>query len=160
MYNNDEMTEKMSLVARKIKKQFKLITYVINLNYYVLNDNDDEVTEFSSFLKKNNVMKNKLSIVYDKFDHHHNNEFATNPWRMISNNFLLNIARWPITFILWCTIPDCRRFNKYYILTFINCVIWILFLSYLIASLITVVGKIISLDNCFKKEKKKYILKY
>lgn len=149
MYKNDAMAEKMRLVALKIKTQFSKFTYATDLS----NEDDGEVTEITPLFAHaktdtNDVDDNsvKLSVPFDKYAH--NNECATSPWRIpYSRNFLLSVLRWPITFILWCTIPDCRRFQKFYVLTFVTCVVWILFLSYLIASLITVVGKLINFSS-------------
>lgn len=155
MYKNDAIAEKMRLMARKIKTQFNKISYT---NFFFGEkdvggvEDDDEATEITplfarvkahtndddDFVDNSRVKEVKLSIHYDKFDH---NECARKPWR-IPSNFLIDALRWPITFLLWCTIPDCRRFPKFYVLTFINCVAWVLFLSYFIASLITVVGEI------------------
>lgn len=147
MYKNDAMVEKMRLVAWKIKAKFSKFAYATDLS----SEDDDEVTEITPLFAHakrdtnddvgdNSVKEIKLSVPFKKYDH---NECATNPWR-IPRNFLLEVLRWPITLILWCTIPDCRRFQKFYVLTFIICVVWILSLSYLIASLITVVGKLIN----------------
>lgn len=133
MYKNDAMAEKLILVAQKIKRQFtKMAPIATTTRNY---EDNDEVTEITPLFIKistcnNHGSEKKLSVLYD------HNECATKP-----SNFFINILRWPITLILWCSIPDCRRYKKFYVLTFINCVIWILLLSYLIASLITVVGK-------------------
>jgi hypothetical protein len=144
MYQND--AEKMKSVAQKIKTQFKSILYARRFRRAKEGAND-EVTEITPLFARandddnndNNGMKEeKLSVLYENFDH---NECATNPWRIPTHNLLLNFFRWPITFILWCTIPDCRRYQRLYLVSFVNCVAWILLLSYLIASLITVVGK-------------------
>lgn len=152
MYMNDAMVQKMRLVARKINTQFW------SISYSELGD-DGEVTEITPLFKRakvgdnddddNNKMKEtKLNIQCDNFEH---SEYACNPWRISAPH---EILRWPITFLLWCTIPDCRRFQKFYVLTFINCVAWILILSYLIAYMIAIVGEynyfFFSLHNLIK----------
>jgi hypothetical protein len=139
---NDAMVQKMRLVARKIKK-----THFWSISYAELDgDEGGEVTEITPLFKRaklgnnndddeNKTKETKLSIQCDNFE---NCECACNPWRISAPH---EILRWPITFILWCTIPDCRRFQRFYVLTFINCVAWILILSYLIAYMIAIVGK-------------------
>lgn len=143
MYMNDAMAQKMRLVARKVKTQFWSISYI------ELGEDDEggEVTEITPLFKRakvgynddddNKTKETKLSIQCDNFEH---SECACNPWRISAPH---EILRWPITLILWCTIPDCRRFQKFYVLTFINCVAWILILSYLIAYMIAIVGRYI-----------------
>lgn len=126
MYKNDAVAQKMRLVARKFW----------NISYFELDD--EKVTEITPLYRRakkgdDDEKKHiKMSIECDNF------ECASNPWRIIAPR---EILRWPITFMLWCTIPDCRRFQKYYILTFINCVAWILVLSFVISSMIAIVGK-------------------
>jgi hypothetical protein len=68
---------------------------------------------------------------------------ATNPWKVPTDAiFLVYLLRWPITFTLWCTIPDSKRFQKLFLLTFINSVLWIGCISYFIVYLSTNLGKI------------------
>lgn len=139
MYKNDAISRKMRLMAQKIKTQFWSVSHSAL-------DDDDEVTEITPLFTrakvgkndasdKRNVKEAKLSVSHEKFEL---TERASNPWRISAPR---EVLRWPITFILWCTIPDCRRFQKFYVLTFINCVAWILVLSYIIASMIAIVGE-------------------
>jgi solute carrier family 24 (sodium/potassium/calcium exchanger), member 4 len=51
------------------------------------------------------------------------------------------VVTWPIGFLLWATIPDCRRYPRLYYLTFIMCISWIGGVSYLVAWIITILGK-------------------
>lgn len=83
-------------------------------------------------------------------------ECATNPWtRSANSNPLLFLLRWPITFLLWCTVPDSRRFKRCYILTFINCVVWIGGISYFVVFLTTDVGERDFSDSiCFGNDTK------
>lgn len=67
-------------------------------------------------------------------------ELASTPWSRRDENTFAYICRWPITFFLWATIPDCRRYPKLRILTFFVCIFWIGITSYFVAFLITVVG--------------------
>ncbi|XP_072930484.1 sodium/potassium/calcium exchanger 5-like [Epargyreus clarus] len=50
------------------------------------------------------------------------------------------ILTWPISLVLWATIPDCRRHQRLYPLTFLMCISWIGGVSYLVAWIITIVG--------------------
>ena len=54
------------------------------------------------------------------------------------------IITWPIHLIFVCTIPDCEkpRFKKWFPMTFIMCIIWIGSLSYVVAWMITIIGKL------------------
>ncbi|KAJ0183863.1 hypothetical protein K1T71_000286 [Dendrolimus kikuchii] len=54
---------------------------------------------------------------------------------------------WPISLILWLTIPDCRRHHNLYPLTFIICIIWIGGVSYLVAWIITILGDSLNLPD-------------
>ncbi|XP_073954149.1 sodium/potassium/calcium exchanger 5-like isoform X2 [Choristoneura fumiferana] len=53
---------------------------------------------------------------------------------------LLWILTWPISLVLWMTVPDCRRRRALYPLTFIMCIVWIGGVSYLVAWIITIIG--------------------
>lgn len=67
-------------------------------------------------------------------------EFAINPWKDLRSKRPIYWLRWPIDLLLWSTIPDPRRHKAFFMLTFINCVIWIGILSYLIVYVTTDVG--------------------
>lgn len=49
---------------------------------------------------------------------------------------------WPIKFVLFISIPDCRykKVRKFYLITFSMCVIWIAISSYLVSWMTTIVG--------------------
>lgn len=53
------------------------------------------------------------------------------------------IIIWPMEFIFVLTIPNCekKRFRNLFPLTFLMCIVWIGSLSYLVAWMITIVGK-------------------
>lgn len=144
MYSNDITAEKMKLIARKIKIQFSKVSSQL---YYAEDYDDDKVTEITplfmraeSIYNQNQKFTINIAVEYEKLDE--DDDCATNPWKLPRRSSLLFfILKWPITFILWFTIPDCRRYEKFFVVTFINCVAWILCLSYLIASMIANVGK-------------------
>lgn len=50
------------------------------------------------------------------------------------------ILTWPISFFLYISTPDCRKYPRLFPLTFFMCIIWIGIISYLISWLITVIG--------------------
>lgn len=53
------------------------------------------------------------------------------------------IIIWPVQLLFWLTIPNCetKRFKNLFPLTFLMCIVWIGSLSYLVAWMITIVGK-------------------
>lgn len=53
------------------------------------------------------------------------------------------IVTWPIHLVFLFTIPDCEkpRFKNWFPLTFIMCIVWIGSLSYIVAWMITIIGK-------------------
>lgn len=50
---------------------------------------------------------------------------------------------WPIHFLFMLTIPDCERprLKKWFPITFLMCIVWIGSLSYLVAWMITILGR-------------------
>lgn len=56
---------------------------------------------------------------------------------------LLWIIIWPVELVFFLTIPNCeqKRFKHLFPLTFLMCIVWIGSLSYLVAWMITIVGK-------------------
>lgn len=141
MYKNDSMSEKAKILARKLRRRF---------NKPEVYHEVTEITPLFARGKLTNVQKheakqmttNDISIAHTKFDDPTPDNCAASPWKFSENgNFLIYLLRWPITFILWCTIPDCRRYNKLFIVTFMSCVMWIGCVSYLVAFMITVVGE-------------------
>lgn len=57
------------------------------------------------------------------------------------------IVTWPISFLLFCTIPDCRKYPRLYPLTFFMCILWIGSTSYMTAWLITILGDTINIPD-------------
>ncbi|XP_058055623.1 sodium/potassium/calcium exchanger 3-like isoform X2 [Anopheles bellator] len=74
-------------------------------------------------------------------------ELATSPWNHRDDNLATFICRWPITFVLWATIPDCRRYPRLRLVTFFACIFWIGITAYFVAFLITVVGDTIDIPD-------------
>lgn len=50
---------------------------------------------------------------------------------------------WPLHFLFMLTIPDCERpsLKKLFPITFLMCIVWIGSLSYMVAWMITIIGK-------------------
>ena len=75
-------------------------------------------------------------------------EFALSPWKVDPEACLLvQVLRWPILFLLWATIPDCRRMPSLRFLTFFVCICWIGCMSYVVAFMITVIGDTLNIPD-------------
>ncbi|XP_055677661.1 sodium/potassium/calcium exchanger 3-like [Lutzomyia longipalpis] len=72
---------------------------------------------------------------------------SVNPWDKKDKSTFMFICRWPIAFVLWSTIPDCRRFPRLRFLTFTTCVMWIGAMSYVVAFLITAIGDTLNVPD-------------
>jgi solute carrier family 24 (sodium/potassium/calcium exchanger), member 4 len=142
MYKDDGLSDKVRLLARKLNRRFRHQLY-------------QEVTEITPLFNREKfaisydandlVALPELSEPFTKISESNEDERATSPWKIpASSNPIQFILRWPITFTLWCTIPDSRRFKRFYILTFINCVCWIGCVSYYIVFISTDVGEFIN----------------
>lgn len=115
-----------------------------------------EVTEISPLLSNGQTAPNGITkgdqnghscesqVSDDSFDEY---ELASTPWNRRDENTVAYLCRWPITFILWATIPDCRRYPKLRLVTFFACIFWIGITSYFVAFLITVVGDTIDIPD-------------
>lgn len=133
MYGNDTMSEKTRIFARKISRRIRYQAY-------------QEVDELTPLFNRETVAKDEIEISLNLTEPllklQDDDNCATNPWKVPANsNVPWFFLRWPITFTLWCTIPDSRRFKGFYILTFINCVVWIGCISYFIIFMSTNVGE-------------------
>lgn len=71
-------------------------------------------------------------------------EDSTNIWKWPSTGTkprkFLFVLTWPISLLLYLTIPDCKKYPKLTALTFIMCIFWIGTTSYVVAWLITIIG--------------------
>ncbi|XP_037931774.1 sodium/potassium/calcium exchanger 4-like [Teleopsis dalmanni] len=75
-------------------------------------------------------------------------DFADSPWQCSEQmNAIEFIFRWPITFILWLTIPDSRKNSKKKFFTFLMSIIWIGVLSYVVTFVITVIGDTLEIPD-------------
>lgn len=73
-------------------------------------------------------------------------DIADTPYKIPDDtNVFVYVLKWPITFILWLTLPDCRKHPSLKMMTFFMCIAWIGIASYVVAMLITIIGKYLSL---------------
>lgn len=145
MYKDDTMSEKAKKLARKFKRRIR---------HQQLYQEVSEITPLLSRvseIKRGKMMNPELSEPFTKLDDDSGvDNCATNPWKVpVDSNLIMFFLRWPITFTLWCTIPDSKRFKSFYLLTFINCVLWIGCISYFVVYISTNVGEFLSLRNYF-----------
>lgn len=136
MSKDDTMSEKAKWLAKKIKRRIRHQMYqeVSEMTPFF-----DRVIEVKSYGSK---MYTELSEPLVKLDDYGSDNCATYPWKVPDDsNLIMFFLRWPITFILWCTIPDSKRFKSFYIITFINCILWIGCISYFVVCISTNVGK-------------------
>lgn len=73
----------------------------------------------------------------------------TYPWGKSCFAQFTWIIIWPIHLLFRIAIPDCKKAknNKIFPLTFIMCIVWIGSLSYVVAWMITIIGKILLMKN-------------
>ncbi|CAG9854869.1 unnamed protein product [Phyllotreta striolata] len=57
------------------------------------------------------------------------------------------VITWPISFVLYLTTPDCRKYPRLFIITFIMCIIWIGSTSYLVSWIITIIGDTLNIPD-------------
>ncbi|GJQ67449.1 hypothetical protein Trydic_g8298 [Trypoxylus dichotomus] len=50
------------------------------------------------------------------------------------------IFTWPIRFLVYYTIPDCRKYPKLFPITFVMCIVWLGANSYLVSWMVTILG--------------------
>lgn len=149
------------ILARRIKRRIHQHPY-------------QEVTEITPFFTRFNESKLESTQIAVEFSEPFvklpetdtpSENFATNPWKVPdeANRFYF-LFKWPITFILWCTIPDPKRFKQLYLFTVINCFLWIIPLSFYTVFVSSNVGKRSDISehsqaNCFSSYKSIIFLK-
>ncbi|XP_053687793.1 sodium/potassium/calcium exchanger 3-like [Sabethes cyaneus] len=140
MYCNDSISRFMSRTCRR-KSCVRPYTEVTEISPLLSNGQ----TGANGVVKNGHAPQSSDSAASD--DSFEDFELASTPWDRREENTLAYICRWPITFFLWVTIPDCRRYPKLRILTFFACIFWIGITSYFVAFLITVVGDTIDIPD-------------
>ena len=66
---------------------------------------------------------------------------------------------WPIHLLFMFTIPDCTRprLKKLFPITFLMCIVWIGSLSYMVAWMITIIGKHMEINFVYEKYLDNYL---
>ncbi|XP_058839751.1 sodium/potassium/calcium exchanger 3-like [Topomyia yanbarensis] len=141
MYCNDSINRCMSRAFRR-KSCVRPYTEVTEISPLLSNGQNGTA---NGTLKNGHVKQSCESEASE--DSFEDFELASTPWNRREENTLAYLCRWPITFLLWTTIPDCRRYPKLRILTFFACIFWIGITSYFVAFLITVVGDTIDIPD-------------
>ncbi|XP_052746522.1 sodium/potassium/calcium exchanger 4-like [Bicyclus anynana] len=57
------------------------------------------------------------------------------------------LVSWPIRIMLWCTIPDCKKYYRIYPVSLMMCIMWIAGVSYLVAWIITIIGDTLDIPD-------------
>lgn len=95
----------------------------------------DELGKLCAQEKKYFVLKIKFVLMLEEFK-----EIWKWPEEMSNCGKCLWVMTWPISFVLYITIPDCRKHLKWYPVSFVMCMVWIGSTSYTVAWFITVIG--------------------
>lgn len=91
------------------------------------------------------------------FFFHISDDETNDVWNWPENSMCIGklffVFTWPIRFILWVTIPNCKKYKMLFFITFFMCILWIGFTSYFCAWQITVIGENNSKpNNNFRKK--------
>ncbi|XP_063918132.1 sodium/potassium/calcium exchanger 3-like [Zophobas morio] len=57
------------------------------------------------------------------------------------------VLTWPVSFLLYITTPDCRKYPRLFVITFVMCIFWIGVASYMISWLITAIGDTLDIPD-------------
>ncbi|XP_036338589.1 sodium/potassium/calcium exchanger 4-like [Rhagoletis pomonella] len=74
-------------------------------------------------------------------------DFADTPWQRKDASWPHFLLRWPITFLLYATVPDSRKHARAKYFTFVASIVWIAVISYVVAYAITVIGDTLSIPD-------------
>ncbi|XP_075156230.1 sodium/potassium/calcium exchanger 5-like [Haematobia irritans] len=69
------------------------------------------------------------------------------PWSSQGHSVVEFVCRWPITFLLWLTVPNCRKHSSFKYLTFSLAIMWTGIISYLVAFGITIIGDTLNIPD-------------
>ncbi|XP_073829806.1 sodium/potassium/calcium exchanger 5-like [Musca autumnalis] len=138
MYHN----QKISKTAKRLLKKCGYHTF-----HY------QEVTEFTPLLMKND---SKFSLATEAYislerglhsshmmlylEQQEKEENIRSPWSSDGYSKVEYIFRWPITILLWLTVPNCRKRHSLKYLTFFMAILWTGIMSYVVAFGITIIG--------------------
>lgn len=137
MYKNKTLSARAKLLAREVSRHFHRPLYreVTEITPLFIRDN------FAQPCNTGDSAEPELNEPFVKLDES-DEDSATSPWHIAPDSSkIMYFVKWPITFTLWCTIPDASRYKSCYILTFVNCVLWIGCISYFVVNISTNVGE-------------------
>jgi hypothetical protein len=151
MYKNDSMSVKAKTLAHEIcdriyrhQQPSYLDMTEISPLFSTIKKTDFGACQMQQVVVVDIVeLKMKIDNIHHKSDSNEDgnfDEFAINPWKDSFSKGAIYWLRWPIDILLFNTIPDSRRHKSLFMLTFINCIIWIGICSYLIVYVTTDVG--------------------
>ncbi|KAF7268995.1 hypothetical protein GWI33_017918 [Rhynchophorus ferrugineus] len=143
MIFNNNISSGLNKVAAKIKRK-GYYREILNENQPLLLPSNGKVNNYSSGIEE--ILDSDLTLKDIE-----ELEESTNIW--VWPKYETKKAKtwwiitWPISLILYCTIPNCRIRPKMYPVTFIMCVFWIGTTSYIVAWLITVIGDTLEIPD-------------
>nr|XP_014086568.2 sodium/potassium/calcium exchanger 4-like [Bactrocera oleae] len=74
-------------------------------------------------------------------------DYTDLPWQRGDASWLYFLLRWPITFLLYITVPDSRRHPQAKYIAFAASIMWIAVISYVVAYAITVIGDTLNIPD-------------
>ncbi|KAM7346597.1 sodium/potassium/calcium exchanger 5-like [Cochliomyia hominivorax] len=141
MYHN----QKMSRQAKRLLRSY---------GYY--RPHYTEVNEFTALLGGKNNNQSQFSLPTEAcqhieqglstshmmlyLEHQERDVSIASPWSRENQTIVEFFLRWPITFVLWLSIPNCRKYHSCKYISLILSIIWIAGISYLVAFVITIIG--------------------
>lgn len=139
MYWNDIMSHKARTLMSKLRRESRVRPYRQRA----------EITPLlaaSNGHKANGTKTNGLTTVVE-IEHplypvlEETEDYAETPFEVPhDSNWFVFLLKWPITFVLWLSVPDVRKHPKMTMVAFSLCIVWIGLISYAVAMLITIIG--------------------
>lgn len=151
MYCNDSISFRVRCMVSSLRRKsrvrpFREVTEIIPL---LQDAGQKQAPTNGAIVAKNPAVYPSLDSIAENTNGHDglvgDDSRAESPWSRSQDIGMCGyICRWPITTILWLTIPDCRKYPRLRMLTFAMCIVWIGCTSYQVAFLITIVGNCIA----------------
>ncbi|XP_017785419.1 PREDICTED: sodium/potassium/calcium exchanger 4-like isoform X2 [Nicrophorus vespilloides] len=143
---NDKVINTIHRIARCCRKRRNHFKEVMSETRPLLKENGNCCKTNGNSISIEDVFDTELTLK-DCEDF----EESTKLWEWPSSYTILGqmfwLVSWPISFVLSITTPDCRKYPRLYVLTFIMCIFWIGSTSYMVAWLITVVGDTLNIPD-------------
>ncbi|CAD7087881.1 unnamed protein product [Hermetia illucens] len=151
MYCNDAMARKARRLVAKCRHRTKIHPYkeVTEISPLLeCNGNGIKISNGNGFTM-NGLYHGDKSIISDDSisSDSDRSELADDPWSRRDSNLCTFLLRWPITLVLWATIPDCRKRPQLKAVTFLLSIVWIGITSYLVAFFITIIGDTLNIPD-------------